>query len=311
MTASTSKYRPPHERNSWVATLALIVVSAFFFYPFLWMFVSAFKTTPEIYRPLQFWPAKFDPQYYGLLFTGVYFSFWRVFANSLVIALAQAVGVVILTSLAGYVFARHRFRGSKLLFLLAVVVIVIPQQALVVSLMDWLHRLDVFLDGLARTNVLGVSPMAWMHMAWMHKLQLTDHLLGVILPGLVSGLGVIYFTQVFKQIPDELFEAARLAGASEFAVYRTLLPLIVSPLLSFGFIHFVLAWHEHLIPMLVLSSGSNSTLPMALSSLYGSSLRQPQAVLMAASTLTLLPITILFCLVQRRFRNSLSELLVH
>ena len=310
MSTVASTYRPPHERSSWLATLALIVVSAFFFYPFLWMMVSAFKTQDEIYRPLQFWPEKFgqfeagpffgalfsgnlqtakeiflrafDFQYYGMLLQNVYFPFWRVFSNSVVIAFFEALGAVTLTSLAGYGFARHRFAGSKLLFLLAVVVIVIPQQALVVSLVSWIHQLG-----------------------------LTDRLLGVILPGVVSGLGVIYFTQVFRQIPDELVEAARLAGASEFAVYRTLLPLIVSPLLSFGFIHFVLAWHEHLIPMLVLATESHRTLPMALASLNGSSLRQPQAVIMAASTLTLLPITVLFCLVQRRFRNSLSELLVH
>ena len=310
MRAPSLGYRPPHERSSWLATLALLVVVVFFFYPFFWMALSAFKTDVEIFHPLQLWPEKFkqfgagaffrslahgdfpsakeqffaafDFQYYAMLLKNVYFPFLRTFGNSVAIAFFEAIGAVILTSMAGYVFARHRFPGSKLLFLLAVVVIVIPQQALVVSLFGWINQL-----------------------------HLLDNLFGIILPGLVSGLGVIYFTQVFKQIPDELFEAARLAGASEFAVYRTLLPLVISPLLSFGFIQFVLAWHEHLIPLMVVQTEQNKTLPLALASLYGSSMHQPYAVLMAASTLTLLPITILFILVQRRFRNSLAELLVH
>jgi multiple sugar transport system permease protein len=276
------KYRPPTEKKSWLATLLLLVMALLFVYPFFWMFLAGFKTNREIFRPLQVWPAQFDTQYYAQLFREDWFPFVKVFFNSLVVAFCEALGAVVLTSLAGYVFARHRFRGRRILFLLSVVVIVIPQQAMAIPLFTWLNTL-----------------------------HLSNRLLGVILPGMVTGLGILYFTQVFRQIPDELVEAARLAGASEFRVYWTLLPLITSALLSFGFIQFILAWHDHLIPLLVLSSAEQQTLPLALSSLYGSSLRYPYAVLMAASALTVLPTVILFCLLYRRFRNSLSELLVH
>lgn len=279
---STLDYRPPTERKSGIATLALVVLAVFFFYPFFWMFLAGFKTNREIFRPLEVWPENMDPQYYGQLFGGDWIPFLRVFANSLIVALGQAAGAVVLTSLAGYVFARHRFFGSKVLFILSVVIIVIPQQVLAVSLFTWVNTL-----------------------------HLNNHLFGVILPGMVSGLGIIYFTQVFRQIPGELIESARLAGASEFRIYQTLLPLISASLLSFGFIQFILAWHEHLIPLLVLSSQDRQTLPLALASLYGSSLRFPYAVLMAASTLTILPPVILFCLICRRFKSSLSELLIH
>ena len=201
-------------------------------------------------------------------------------ANSLAVALVQAAGAVVLTSLAGYAFARHSFAGRRRLFLLALVMIVIPQNALAVPLFTWLHALG-----------------------------LSDRLLGVILPGMVSGLGILYFTQVFRQVPDELVDAARLAGASELRVYLTLLPLVRSALISFGLIHFILAWHEHLIPLLVLSTAEKQTLPIALASLYGSSLRFPFAVLMAASTLAVLPTALLFMLLHRRFKSALSEIL--
>ncbi|HEY6168355.1 MAG TPA: carbohydrate ABC transporter permease, partial [Verrucomicrobiae bacterium] len=267
--------KPRHERPPFAATLLLAAAGVAFFYPFAWMFCSAFKANREIFRPLQLFPQAFDAQYFSQLFSGQWIPFWQVFANSLAIAFVQAAGAVALASLAGYAFARHQFAGKRWLFILALVVIVIPQNALAVPLFTWLHSLG-----------------------------LSDRLLGVILPGTVSGLGILYFTQVFRQVPDELVDAARLAGASEFRVYLTLLPLVRSALISFGLIHFILAWHEHLIPLLVLSSAQKQTLPLALASLYGSSLRFPFAVLMAASTLAVLPTAVLFALLHRRFKSA-------
>jgi ABC-type glycerol-3-phosphate transport system permease component len=278
----TTRQTAQHERSSLVATLPLAAVALVFCYPFAWMLCSAFKDNREIFRPLQLLPAVFDPQYFAQLTGGQWIPFGRVFVNSLLVAGAQALGAVALSSLAGYAFARHEFRGRRWLFLLALVVIVIPQNALAVPLFTWLHTLG-----------------------------LSDRLLGVIVPGAVSGLGLLYFTQVFRQVPGELVDAARLAGASEFRVYLTLLPLVRSAIISFGLIHFILAWHEHLVPLLVLNSAPNQTLPIALASLYGSSLRFPFAVLMAAGTLAVLPTAVLFALLHRRLRTALSEMLAH
>lgn len=264
------------------ATLVVILASCLFVYPFLWMFLASFKENRQIFSPLQILPDQFSVDYYRQLFSGEWIPFFRAFFNSLIVALSQSVGAVSLTSLAGYVFSKHEFPQRRLLFILALVVIVLPQQALAVPLFMWIHTL-----------------------------HMSNTLVGVIFPGFVSGLGIIYFTQVFRQIPDDYVHVARLAGASEFRVFLALLPMVTSPLLSFGLVHFVLAWHQHLIPMLVLSAETKQTLPLALSSLYGSSLRFPYAVLMAGSTLSLLPTVILFCILYRRFKSSLSELLVH
>ncbi len=282
MNPPRSSYRPPHRRLSLLATLGVAAAGVLFFYPFLWMFLSAFKDNREIFKPLQLLPGTFDGQYFRQLLNGQWIPFLQVFLNSLVVATIQAIGVVTVTSMAGFAFAKSRFRGRGVLFALALVVIVMPQQTLAIPLFSWLNQLG-----------------------------LVNQLAGVILPGLVSGLGLLYFTQVFRQIPDDLVHAARLAGASEFRVYLTLLPLVSSALLSFGLIQFILAWHEHLIPLLVLSSTEKQTLPIALASLYGSSLRFPYAVLMAASSLILLPTVLLFALLYRRFQSALSDLLVH
>jgi len=96
--------------------------------------------------------------------------------------------------------------------------------------------------------------------SWVNALGLSDSLLGVMLPGVVTGLGVIYFTQVFRQVPGEYLQAARICGATELRVFLTVLPLVWPALLSYGMIHFILAWHEHLVPMLVLTTETKQTL---------------------------------------------------
>ena len=261
--------------------LLVTAVAIVFVYPFAWMFFAAFKSNTEIFRPLDLFPESFDVTYYHQLLNGDWFPFGRVFANSVLIALLQSVGAVGMSAMAGYVFGRHKFRFQVALFALALVVIVVPRQALAIPLF-----------------------------AWMNTLHLSDNPLGVILPGMVSGLGVIFFTQVFRQLPAEYVETARLAGASEWRVFLTLLPLVRPALISFALVEFILAWHQHLIPLLILSSPTKLTLPLALSSLYGSSLRFPYAVLMAGSTLTLLPTVILFGLLYKRFKSALGDLLI-
>ncbi|MDA0750850.1 MAG: carbohydrate ABC transporter permease [Verrucomicrobia bacterium] len=259
----------------WVGALGLL-----FAYPFLWMAMSAFKENNQIFQPLQFWPANWNMEYFRQLTSGEWIPFWKVLINSLIIALGQSLGAVFLTSLAGFTFAKHRFRGRGFLFVTCLCLIVLPRQMLAIPLFQWIHKVGLY-----------------------------DSMFGVILPGMASGLGVLYFTQVFKQMPNPYLEAARIEGAGEWRTYWLVLPLLGSSLLSYGLIHFILAWNEHLVPMLVLNTPDHQTLPLALSSLYGSSLRFPYAVLMAGSFMAMIPTTIFFLISYRRFKNSLANVL--
>ena len=268
-------------------------------YPFLWMVFGIFKTNYEFYQPLRLWPMKpLDTGYWsgiadtifpnefslqnvrGLLAGEFEVPFWDVFGNSLMVSLGQALGAVALSAMAGYAFARFQFRGKRTLFVLAIALILIPRQLFAVPLFSWV-------------NALGLS----------------DSLFGVMLPGVVTGLGVIYFTQVFRQLPEEYLQAARVCGAPELRVFLTMLPLVWPALLSYGMIHFILAWHEHLVPMYVLTTESQQTLPLALAKLYDVSQRTPQGVQMAASTFALIPTAVLFAVCYRKFKSSLSEML--
>jgi ABC-type glycerol-3-phosphate transport system permease component len=260
-------------------TVAAGALALVFVFPFAWMFLATFKANPQIFRPFPLLPGHFPLDYYRALLDGTFVPFPRQLANSLIVASVQTMLVLALTVPAGFAFAQHRFPGRRALYAFALATVVLPQQALALPLFLWIHRLGLY-----------------------------DTLPAVILPGIASGLGVVFFTLVFRRLPRELIDLARGEGASEGRVLFTLLPLVVPALLSFGLIHFVLAWQEQLIPLVMLGSESNKTVPLALASLYGSNLRYPYAVLMAGCLLTTLPTAVAYVLLRRQFRSALGEL---
>lgn len=269
-------------RGTWLSVVAtgfLLLLCALFAFPFLWMFLATFKSNPEIFRPFPLLPEEFHFRHYRSLLSGEWIPYPRQFLNSLFIATVQTVLAVSLSAAAGFTFAKHSFKGKRALFALAVLVVLIPRQVMVLPLFTW-----------------------------MNDLRLLDGPWSVIWPGAVSGIGVIYFTQVCKRLPDELLDMARSEGASEYRVFLAILPLIRPALIAYGLIHFILAWHEHLIPLVMLSAPEHMTAGVALSSLYGSSLRIPYGLLMAGSAMTVIPTVLLYLLVQKHFKSSLAEL---
>jgi ABC-type glycerol-3-phosphate transport system permease component len=188
---------------------------------------------------------------------------------------------VVLCASAGFVFGKYSFKGKTCLLGVALLTILIPRQVIALPLSEWLIQL-----------------------------QLYDSLWAIILPGTVTGIGLLFFAKMFRQVPEELLEVARTEGASELRVFFTVLPLVKSSLLTFAFIQFTMAWHEHLMPLLMLES-DNETLPLALSSLLSSSLRFPRAVVMAGGFFMIVPTILLFIFLYRQIKSSLSELILH
>ena len=262
-----------------LAAGALLLLCALFAFPYLWMVLATFKANPEIFSPFPLLPEEFHLRHYRSLLSGEWIPYPRQFLNSLLIATIQTALALGLSSAAGFAFAKHGFRGKRAWFALAVLVVLIPRQVMVLPLFSW-----------------------------MNDLHLLDGMWSVIWPGAVSGMGVLYFTQVCKRIPDELLDMARSEGASEYRVFLAALPLMRPALIAYGLIHFILAWHEHLIPLVMLNAPEHMTAGVALSSLYGSSLRIPYGLLMAGSALTVLPTALLYLLVQKHFKSSLADL---
>ncbi len=263
---------------STLATAALLLAAILFLYPLLWMALGSVKSNSEIFNTRQFWPNEWNGQFYRILFSGEFFDFGRSLFNSIAISLGQGIGATLLAAMAGYVLGTSQFRGRTALLATGLLVVLIPAQMVALPLFTWVNALGLF-----------------------------DHPLGVILPGMVSGLGLLFFTRVFSLVPTELLELARMEGASEGRIFLSVLPLVKPFLVAFGFAHFVLAWHAHIIPMLILHSDTTRTLPISLAALYGSSLNSPQAVLMAGSTLGMLPLIAVFAFAYPQLKSALQE----
>jgi len=256
----------------------LIVLAAS--YPFVWMLASSFKTNREIYQPGKFLPDSLDPFAYRLLFSGELFDFSAVLVRSILLSAGQAVLACFLTAATGFALAKGTFRGKSLLFGAALLIILYPKQAMSLALFEWLARLGI-----------------------------TGNYYGLLFSGVSSGLGVIFFTQVFRKIPDELIDLARLEGQSLTLLFFTLLPLVMPAFLTYGILHFFLSWQEHLLPLLVLGK-EQLTLPLVLAKLGDSSYRIPEAAGLAAGVLAIVPFILLFGYFFRRIRTALSDWVV-
>jgi multiple sugar transport system permease protein len=259
--------------------LALLLLGVCFAFPFVWMLFAGFKIDAEIFNPFPIMPRTFELANYRSLLTGEWIPYPRQFLNSLVIATSQTALGTAFACAAGYVFAKFDFRGKRLLFVAAVLTVLIPRQVMVLPLFSWM-------------NTLGLLDTPW----------------AVILPGAASGIGLLWFTAVFRRLPNGLLDMARTEGAGEYRVFWIALPLVKPALIAFALIQFTLAWQEHLIPLVMLFSKEKLTVNIGLASLHAGTMRVPMGLIMAGCTLTLIPTALLFALAYRHFRTALGRL---
>lgn len=259
---------------SWVFLSVAVLFST---YPFFWMFLSSFKTNQEIYQPALLFPSQYNWQAYFDLFSSKYIPFLSIFFNSFGLAISQAIVATIVSAGVGFALSKCTFRGSGVLLSLVIFIVLIPKQTLAIPTFEW---------------------MSWL--GWRGSL------FSLLLSGAVTGLGVLFFFQVFRCLPNEWVDLARIEGLNRYQAYLRLLPLVSPGLVTFFVLHFVLSFHDHLLPLLLLSD-ENMTLPLALSKLKDSSHRIPESVGMAASTLATLPMLVIFTLAFSRLRTALRE----
>jgi multiple sugar transport system permease protein len=185
---------------------------------------------------------------------------------------------LVFCSLAGYAFARLRFRGSTALFLLILATLVIPFQ---------LTMIPTFIV--------------------MEKLNLVDTLAALVVPALALPLGVFLMRQFFINLPREVEEAARIDGCSRLGVLiHVALPLARPALATLAALTFLLMWNDLLWPLIAISSDDNFTLPLGLTTFQGKHTQDFSAV-MAGNVITVTPVLIAFLLAQRTFIQSLTS----
>jgi multiple sugar transport system permease protein len=257
--------------------LVLAPVAVLFALPFGWMVLSSFMSNAQINQfPPTIIPSSLHVVGWDHVLTHASFPDW--FGNSTIVASVTVISNLVFCSLAGYAFARLRFRGSSLLFGLILVTLIIPFQ---------LTMIPTFIV--------------------MERLNLTDTLAALIIPGLVTPLGVFLMRQFFVNLPREVEEAARIDGCSRLGVLmHVALPLARPALATLAALTFLITWNDLLWPVIAINSEERYTLPIGLTNFQGQH-TQDWAAIMAGNVITALPVLAAFLLAQRTFIESLTS----
>jgi multiple sugar transport system permease protein len=256
----------------------LVVGAVLMLLPFEWMVVASVMAPAEIMtRPLVWLPAVPQLQNYARLAEAIPLA--RMYLNSLIVTTGITLGILLSSSLAGYGFAKFQFPGRDVLFLLVLATIMIPFFVFLIPVFYIVSQLD-----------------------WVDTYQ------GLIVPNLVTAFGIFLMRQYMLSLPDELLDAARIDGASEFAIYwRIVLPLVGPALGALAILAFVYHWNAFLWPLVIIRSGDLATIPIGLNSLrvYAS---QPEVInlQMAGATVAIVPVLVVFAVLQRWFVQGIA-----
>lgn len=255
-----------------IAGNGLLLVGVFLtVMPFFYMVSASFKPGGELYSiPVRVLPRELYLGNYELLFGET--SFIRWFGNSVFVALARTAIAITLSLMAGYAFAKFEFRFKRPLFMLVIATLTLPLYVILVPLF-----------------------------AMMTRLEWTDTYWALILPFTAQAIGIFLARQQLLGIPNELLEAARIDGASEWAIFtRIVVPLAQPVIAVMGILFFTASWNDYIWPLIVLTSDDKFTVSLGLPSLIGPYSQEYGAV-MAGSFLGTLPIVLIFLVFQRRF----------
>jgi cellobiose transport system permease protein len=260
--------------------VVLAVTLVVFAFPLWWMFVVSSGTDSDLAAvPPKLLPGSHLGDNVSNVFhqDGVYFTTSLI--NSAVSSTVIAVSVMFFCSLAGFAFAKLRFRGRNVLFVLVLATLAVPPQ-------------------------LGIVPLYIL----MSKLGLTGQLTSVIFPGLVTAFGVFYMRQhISEGVPDELIEAARVDGASTLRIYRSIIVPSVRPAFGvLGLLTFLAAWNDFQWPLVTLSGGDQPTVQVALNSLASGTL-VVYSHLLAGALLATLPLFVLFVVAGKQIVSGIME----
>jgi ABC-type glycerol-3-phosphate transport system permease component len=256
----------------------MLALAALWLVPFAWMLCASVKT------PADFFSTTFLPwDHLGRLTMENYATllnerpFLRWLLNSLFLASAQTVLVVLLSSLAGFALATYRFRGRGTVTLLMLTTLLVPGQVLLPSTFQL------------------VSAFGWI-----------DSYAAILVPGAISVFGILLFRTTIAAVPEELFQAARIDGAGELRLWWDIaLPSVRPTVGAFTLMSFTGTWNSFLWPQIVLQDEGKYHLPIGLTSLTGLPEHDvPYGMLMAGTLLSILPVVALFALLHRDFHTG-------
>jgi ABC-type glycerol-3-phosphate transport system permease component len=257
-------------RLHWVAVALVVGGALTVFFPLFWMAVTSLKTVPEIQRvPLQIAPGSWtNLANYREVFQRQ--PFGRFMLNSALVASVSAVSSLVVSSLAGYGFAKFRFPGRDAFFFAIVGILMVPFQSVVVPLYLWVNHFG-----------------------------LLDTYLGILAPDLVSVFGVFLMRQSIEVVPSDYIDAARIDGSSELGIFwRVILPSVKPALATLLIVKFMWTWNELFWPLVIVNSPTMKVVTLGLVSFTNMYFIEYNLVT-AAAVLSILPILAIFLVGQR------------
>ena len=257
-----------------ITHIILIVGSVFMILPFVWMVLTALRPSSELMGG-SWIPQSLDWSNFITAFTAA--PFGTFYLNSTIVTIVATFGQLLTSAMAGYAFSRIRFLGKKVLFFAILGALMIPLQSIIIPLYLILVNLH-----------------------W------TNTLTGLIVPMIPSAFGVFLFKQFFDEIPLELEEAAFIDGAGRYRIlFGIFIPLSKPVLSAFGILSFLFNWNNFFYPLIVVNNTNVQTLPLGLS-VFSTGYTTEYNLLMAAATLTMVPVLVIFLFAQRYFIQGVS-----
>ena len=240
------------------------------------MFLTSFRTNADIrINKTTMLPETWTLEGYIKAFTEAPLGRW--FFNSILITTIVTAAVIFTSTLIGYVFAKYEFKMKKMLFLLLLATMMVPGQVTMIP------------------RFLMIQEMGLFNTQW-----------ALIIPGMVSAFGIYMAKQFIEDIPDSICEAAKIDGAPAFGIYwKIILPNIRPAIGSLGIFTAMMSWNDYLNPLLMLNDKEKMTLPLALV-VFSTEHTQDLTTTMAAATMIMLPMIVIFILFQKQFIRGLA-----
>jgi len=268
----TKKIKP----SKIILFIVILLVSIIMIIPFVWMISSSFKYNTEIFTyPINWIPKIFRWENYQKVWTKIPFSTY--FLNSLKLAVIVTIGQLIVCSLAAYSFSKLHYPGRDFLFLLYLGTMMVPWQAIMIPQFMVVRE-------------LGVYNTHW----------------SLILINLFSAFGVFLLRQFMMSIPEDLSEAARIDGCSEFGTYRKIiLPMCKPGIATLVVFTFNFMWNDYLAPMIYIDDDKLKTIQIGLAS-FRTLYKTDYGLLMAGTVCALIPMLIIYCFAQKYLVDGMS-----
>ncbi len=261
--------------------IGAVIVTLVMFFPVYWLLISALKTQSEMRMAVPtFWPENFAWQNFAEAFRVIPYA--RFFGNTLLMAVGTIILQLNVALMAAYAFAKGKFWGRDALFLLVLAALIVPEQVIFVPVYVMMSKLD------------------WLNTFW-----------ALIVPHGASAYAIFLLRQAFKSINNDVLEAARVDGAGRFSIlYRLLFPMAMPTIVTMGVLIFISSWNSYFWPLIMTNNNDMRVLTVGIAMLRDSIAGNEAMffnVIMASSVMAIIPIVLVFTVMQKHIVAAMAN----